>query len=93
MLGWLGTAVYVSSDPAHAVFLNNRLDAWLRLLQVFGWIGLVGTVLALWSACRSWADRTRWLWTKIHDTLIALACLVFAWLLVFCNCLNLSLKY
>jgi hypothetical protein len=92
-LGWLGILVYAYGDPAHQTILNGRLDPCLRLLQLLGWIGLIGAALALWNAYRSWFVKTCRLWTRVHDTLIALACTGFAWLVVFCNGLKFSLKY
>jgi hypothetical protein len=92
-LGWLGTIVYAYSDPSHQTILTARLDPWWRLLQALGWIGLAGTVLALLNSYRSWTDKTRHPWTRLHDTLIAVACVSFAWLIVLLKCLNFSVKY
>ena len=73
--------------------LSPKGNPWLRLIQLFGWIGVIGTVLAFYSALRSWKDPASWLWTRIWDTLVALACLgavcfIFTW-----HMLHWSLKY
>jgi len=73
--------------------LSPKGNPWLRLIQLFGWLGVIGTLIALYNALRSWQDSARWLWSKIGDTLIALACLgavcfVFTW-----HMLHWSLKY
>ncbi|HET9306623.1 MAG TPA: serine hydrolase [Candidatus Sulfotelmatobacter sp.] len=73
--------------------LSPEGNPWLRLIQLFGWLGVLGTLIALYHAMRSWQDSSRWLWSKIGDTLIALACVgvicfVFTW-----HMLHWSLKY
>ncbi len=73
--------------------LSPKGDPWLRLIQFVGWLGVLGTLIALYNAVRSWQEPARWLWSRIGDTLIALACLgvicfVFTW-----NMLHWSLKY
>src|SRR5579859_5118038 len=73
--------------------LSPKGNPWLRLIQLFGWLGVLGTLIALYNAMRSWQDSARWLWSKIGDTLIALACVgvicfVFTW-----HMLHWSLKY
>ena len=73
--------------------LSPKGNPWLRLIQLFGWLGVIGTFVALVHALRSWQDPARWIWSKIGDTLIALACLgavcfVFTW-----HMLHWSLRY
>jgi CubicO group peptidase (beta-lactamase class C family) len=73
--------------------LSPKGNPWLRLIQVFGWLGVIGTVIALFDAVRSWQEPARWLWSKIGDTLIALACIgavcfIFTW-----HMLHWTLKY
>ncbi len=73
--------------------LSPKGNPWLRLIQLVGWIGVLGTLIALLNAVRSWQQPARWLWSRIGDTLIALSCIgvvcfVFTW-----NMLHWSLKY
>ncbi len=73
--------------------LSPKGNPWLRLIQLVGWVGVLGTLIALYNAARSWQEPARWLWSRIGDTLIALACLgvicfVFTW-----NMLHWSLRY
>ncbi len=73
--------------------LSPKGNPWLRLIQFVGWLGVLGTVIALYNAVRSWQQPARWLWSRIGDTLIALSCVgvvcfVFTW-----NMLHWSLKY
>src|SRR6266496_450869 len=73
--------------------LSPKGNPWLRLIQFVGWLGVLGTVITLYNAVRSWQQPARWLWSRIGDTLIALSCVgvvcfVFTW-----NMLHWSLKY
>ncbi len=73
--------------------LSPRYNAWLRLIQLVGWLGVIGTLVALYNVFRSWATPQRWVWGKIGDTLIALACLGFAWFAIAWQMLSWSLRY
>ncbi len=78
------------SDPAK---LNRGLDPILHLIQLIGWLGVVGTFPAIFNFLRAWGDRTRWWWTKLHDSGIALACVAFSWFVLHWNLLHWSLNY
>jgi CubicO group peptidase (beta-lactamase class C family) len=77
--GW-GSIILGLNDVAA---LNEQLDPWMRLLQVVGWLGVVGLVVTLDNLIRAW-ESPRWWWTRIWDTGIALAsiafvCFLFNW--------------
>lgn len=73
--------------------LSPKGNPWLRLIQLVGWLGVLGTLIALYNAARSWQEPARWLWSRIGDTLIALACLGVIWFVFTWNMLHWSLKY
>jgi len=90
---FLGYVIFFSMGLKDIGLLSPKGNPWLRLIQLFGWLGVLGTVIALYNALKSWQDPARWLWTRIADTLIALSCLgivgfVFTW-----NLLHWSLRY
>jgi CubicO group peptidase (beta-lactamase class C family) len=68
-------------------------DPWLRAFQVIGWLGVVGTLVPLYNVVGSWMKNGRWIFAKLGDTLLALACLGFMWLVFTWNLLAGSLKY
>ncbi len=93
ILFFLGFVIFFSIGLKDIGLLSPKGNPWLRLIQLFGWLGILGTLFALYNAVRSWQDRARWLWTKIADTLIAFSCLgavcfTFTW-----HLLHWSLKY
>jgi hypothetical protein len=73
--------------------LSPKGNPWLRLIQLVGWLGVLGTLIALYNAARSWQEPARWLWSRMGDTLIALACLGVIWFVFTWNMLHWSLKY
>jgi CubicO group peptidase (beta-lactamase class C family) len=73
--------------------LSPHGNPWLRLIQIVGWLGILGTVFALYAALQSWRAPQRWLAARIGDTLIALACLGVVWFVFTWNLLHWSLKY
>jgi hypothetical protein len=73
--------------------LSPRFNIWLRLIQIVGWIGVLGTVLVLYNAVRSWQEKSRWLWSKVAESLIGIACLGFVWFVYAWNLLHWSLRY
>jgi hypothetical protein len=62
------------------------------LIQLAGWLGVIGTLVAIYNAVQSWR-APQWWGTRLWSTLIALACLgavafTFTW-----HLLQLTLKY
>ena len=84
ILFFLGYVIFFSMALKDIGMLSPKGDPWLRLIQLFGWLGVVGSLVALYNAIRSWKDPAAWLWTRIADTLVALSCVgvicfVFTW--------------
>ncbi len=84
ILFFVGYIVFFSMALKDIGMLSPKGDPWLRLIQLFGWLGVLGTIVALVNAVRSWQDPALWLWTRIADTLISLSfigiiCFVFTW--------------
>lgn len=73
--------------------LSPRFNPLLRSIQLLGWIGVLGTLAALYNALQSWRDQSRWLWSKLGDSLVALACVSFVWFVYIWNMLHWSLRY
>lgn len=73
--------------------LSERSDLWLRLLQLIGWLAVVGSLVVVYNSIRCWADKKRWFWSKIWNTFLAIACMGFSWLIYHWNLLSFYLKY
>ena len=72
--------------------LSPRFNPLLRTIQLVGWLGLLGTLAALYGAWQSWKERHWWL-SRLGDTLIAVSCLGFVWFVFVWNMLHWNLHY
>jgi hypothetical protein len=57
-----------------------------------GWLGVLGTVAAIYSALQSWRIPQRWWAARVRDTLIVLACLGGVWFVFTWNMLHWRVK-
>ena len=73
--------------------LSPRGNPWLRLIQIIGWLGVLGTLATIYNTLQSWRIPQRWWAARLGDTLIALGCLGAVWFVFTWNMLHWSLKY
>src|SRR5260370_27817698 len=67
-------AFFTMSDKDVGI-LSPRFDPVLRIIQIVGWLGVVGTLAVLYSTLRSWRE-TESLWvSKVAETHISVAIL------------------
>jgi hypothetical protein len=92
---FLGSLVALLSTVNAPGALNSRLDPRIHLLQVIGLIGAVGTLLVIYNAVRAWraAGEAGWIWNRIWQTAIALACIGLAWFFIYWDLLNFNLNF
>ena len=86
-------AAFFTAGEKHIEILSPKGNPWLRLIQLVGWLGVLGTLIALYNALKSWLDRARWIWSRVGDTLIALACIGAVCFIFTCHMLHWSLRY
>lgn len=65
----------------------------LHLWQTIGVLGGIGALITIIAAIKSWGDEQQWVWYKIWNTLLALGCVGFFWVLVHWHLLNFNLNY
>ena len=63
----------------HNSLATPSYNPLLRLLQFIGWIGVVGTIVALYAAVRSWRETNLGTWTRLGNSLLALSCFILVW--------------
>ncbi|MGH9824846.1 MAG: serine hydrolase domain-containing protein, partial [Blastocatellia bacterium] len=90
---FVGLICIIAYGFEHLWVLNERLDTWIHLSQVIGVIGAVGTVAIGLNTIVSWVSKRKGIWTKLGDTVIFFACLVFVWFAVTQHLLNFTLRY
>jgi CubicO group peptidase (beta-lactamase class C family) len=72
---------------------SEKLDLHINLLQAVGVLGALGTVLVLIACLRSWRDPNQWIWAKVWNLLVLLACVGFTWFVLYWNLLDFSKNY
>jgi len=93
LLFFAGYLLFFTLADKDIGILSPRGNPWIRLIQFFGWLGVIGSLVALYNALKSLRDSQRWLWTRIWDTLLAVACLATVFFVFTWNLLNWSLVY
>jgi CubicO group peptidase (beta-lactamase class C family) len=87
-LGWLG--VLSSANDINAL---NALPRWVVIFGVLGVICSLGTILVVVNAVRSWGVSGRWIWAKVHDLLLAVACVGLVWFLLNWKLMNFNVHF
>lgn len=91
IVGWL----LVSSLATHNLltFLSSRMVPLFWLLEGTSFIGALATIIVFYQFFKSWATTGRWIWAKVADTAILLACLAFVWVIWVGHMANFNLCY
>ncbi|HXW54573.1 MAG TPA: serine hydrolase domain-containing protein [Candidatus Cybelea sp.] len=89
----VGLAVLVSKVSNDIGALNSRLDPLIHLTQVVGLLGALGSFVVIYYAYRAWRGGQPTILLKLGDTVLALACVGFAWVLLISHMLNFNLHY
>jgi CubicO group peptidase (beta-lactamase class C family) len=87
-IGWM--AVLSRSDDPNGI---NSLPPWIIVFGILGVISAIGTILVCVNAFRSVREPGRWLWTKLHDLALAVACLGLIWLAFAWHLMNFNVHY
>jgi CubicO group peptidase (beta-lactamase class C family) len=87
-IGWL-SVLSLADDPNGI----NSLPPWIIAFSILGVIGVIGTILVCANALRSVREPGRWLWTKLHDLALAVACLGLIWFAYTWHLMNFNVHY
>ena len=90
LAGWL---IFLLVATTHLALLTDANDWILRLLQLAGVGGMVGSILVLVNSLHAWKDPGRGFWAKIGNTVLVLACLATIWFAVGFHLLSVTLEY
>jgi hypothetical protein len=88
----IGVAVLLSSLEKPGG-LGDGGDFKIHLLQIVGLLTGLGALIVIYSAAKSWSDTQQWIWYKIWNALLAVACVSFFWFIYHWHLLNFSLNY
>jgi CubicO group peptidase (beta-lactamase class C family) len=88
-LWWVGLFSATGWKP----FFETSVDPMLRIGQLIGWVGSLGTLLVLYSFLELWGARGQWWLSRIGNAAIVLACVSFSWFLYHWHLLHFNLNY
>lgn len=74
LFGWLGALTLIQRPST-----VNQLGPWAILLETVGSLAALGGLASVLYAFRTWSRPDRWIWTKIAEAMVAVACLGLAW--------------
>jgi CubicO group peptidase (beta-lactamase class C family) len=75
-IGWV-----VAISLTDSITALNSLPPWIIIFGLLGVVCALGTIFVVLNALRSWRTSGRWIWAKLHDVALALACLSLVWFL------------
>jgi len=88
LLGWV--AVLSMSNDINGL---NSLPRWVIIFGLLGVLCSIGAIYVLWNAFRSWSTSGRWIWAKVHDLALAIACLGLVWFLLNWKLMNFNVHF
>lgn len=86
---WLA---FVSLATADIVYLDGRLDPWMRLAQLLSIAGIPGTALTCWYAWRTVRGGRGWK-ASLWSVLIALSAVFLSWFVISMRLVTIGLNY
>lgn len=72
---------------------SERLDPWLRCLQVLFLIGLISAIATGYACFRLWQSSSKGIWTTIYSASLVLASFLYIWIVLSSRIVQISLKY
>jgi hypothetical protein len=81
--GWL-SSFSLAKDPSGV----NALAGWVIPFSILGVLCAIGTIFVCINAYRSLTASGRWIWTKLQDVALALACLGLVWFAITWKLMN-----
>jgi CubicO group peptidase (beta-lactamase class C family) len=90
LIAFGGTVAYGFSNLS---FFSDRIDWWLRVLQLLFVIGFAGAIFVIYARYRAWTSTSKRLWAGLYSAGLLLASVIFMWFTVASRIVQLSLKY
>ena len=87
-IGWLTTIS--KTDDIAAI---NGLPRWVVIWGFVGVLCALGTIVVVINAIRSWRTSGKWIWAKLHDLVLAIACTGLVWFLYNWNLMNFNVHF
>lgn len=85
IIGLIAIIIHLSTNYD---FFSDSGNFWIRIVQVIGLIGVIGTPIVLYNAVHAWISKRYRIWGKLQATIFALASLGFLWFVYAGNLLS-----
>ena len=86
--GWV--TVLSMTDDITAI---NALPRWVIIFSFLGVLSSLGAVLVVSNAFRSWRTPGKWIWAKLHDLMLGVACVGLVWFLFYWKLMNFNVHF
>ena len=93
LLDLIYMACWVSMLAGGQPLFDASLDPKLRMIQILGWLGTIGTLVILYAVAKTWRSPGEWLLSRTGNLLIVASALSFSWFLLHSHLLHFSLQY
>jgi CubicO group peptidase (beta-lactamase class C family) len=90
---FIGLGVVLGPGFSFPWKLDSTLDESLRIVQLIGYAGVLGSFFVVVNAIQVWRNPMRTLWGRLKETIVALACLALIWIAWTMNLFDQSLKF
>ena len=91
LLGWLILLIAMGANPY--MLLSGTAATWMYVLYVLGVLALIGVLLIVIHAVRSWMAPRRTGWVRLGETLLALVAIYLAWLIVAFGMVSFNVRF
>jgi CubicO group peptidase (beta-lactamase class C family) len=86
---WLAIMIASGGSP----LFDSSFDTKLRLVQIIGWIGSLGTIAVLYAVVKTWRAPGEWWFSHVGNAAIVVSAVSFSWFLLHWHLLHFSLLY
>ncbi len=90
---FIGYAVVLAPGLGDPWRLDGSLDAGLRMVQLIGYGGVLGSFFVVVNAIQAWNNPMRGFWGRVKESVVALACLALIWIAWTMNLFDQTLRF
>lgn len=72
---------------------DASMDPKLRMIQLIGWLGTIGTIVVVYAVIKTWRAPGEWKLSHLGNVLMVASALSFSWFLLHWHLLHFSLLY
>ena len=90
---FIGFAVVIGPGLGDPWKLDGSLDPTLRVVQLIGFGGVLGSFFVVVNAIQAWNNPMRTIWGRIKEVIVAIACLALIWIAWTMNLFDQTLRF